>query len=71
MIQKVSTVAGWSTLAFIVFATLCPIELRPVITAARLKRMQSRIASVIYPIHFPDFLLTGSCVNIVPGTSAA
>jgi VanZ family protein len=31
MIQKVFTVAGWLALAFIVYATLCPIADRPVL----------------------------------------
>jgi VanZ family protein len=34
MIQRVSTVAGWLALAFIAYATLSPIELRPVLAPA-------------------------------------
>lgn len=31
MIQKISTIAGWLALAFIVYATLSPIDARPVL----------------------------------------
>jgi VanZ family protein len=34
MIQRVSLIAGWLVLAFIVYATLSPIDARPVIAAA-------------------------------------
>jgi VanZ family protein len=37
MVQRVSTVAGWFALAFIVYATLSPIDDRPVIAGAQLE----------------------------------
>ena len=46
MIQKVSMVAGWLALAFIVYATLSPIEARPVLAGLQFE-------------HFAAFSLTG------------
>jgi uncharacterized membrane protein len=46
MIQKASIVAGWLSLAFIAFATLCPIESRPVIAEPQVE-------------HFMAFALVG------------
>jgi len=46
MIQKVSTDAGWLTLAFIVYATLSPIDARPVLAGPQLE-------------HFAAFALLG------------
>jgi VanZ family protein len=46
MIQRVSTVAGWLTLAFIVCATLAPIEARPVVAGPQFE-------------HFAAFALMG------------
>ena len=37
MVQRVSTIAGWLVFAFIVFATLSPIDDRPVVAAAQLE----------------------------------
>lgn len=38
MVQRVCTVAGWLALAFIVYATLSPIDDRPVVASAQLER---------------------------------
>lgn len=46
MIQRVSNIAGWLTLAFAVYATLSPINARPVLTAPHLE-------------HFATFALVG------------
>lgn len=46
MIQRVSIVAGWLALAFIVYATLSPIGDRPVVAGAQLE-------------HFAAFALLG------------
>jgi VanZ family protein len=37
MIQRISTAVGWLALAFIAFATLSPIDSRPVIASAQLE----------------------------------
>ena len=46
MIQRVSIIAGWLALAFIVYATLSPIDARPVVAAPHYE-------------HFAAFALTG------------
>ena len=46
MIQRVSAIAGWLALAFIVYATLSPIEARPVVAGPHYE-------------HFAAFALTG------------
>jgi VanZ family protein len=46
MIQRVSAVAGWLTLAFIVYATLSPIDARPVLAGPQFE-------------HFAAFALMG------------
>jgi VanZ family protein len=38
MIQKISTAVGWLALAFIAYATLAPIDSRPVIASAQFER---------------------------------
>jgi VanZ family protein len=47
MIQRVSTIAGWLALVFIVYATLSPIDHRPIIAGPQLE-------------HFAAFALVGS-----------
>ncbi|WP_365884966.1 VanZ family protein [Bradyrhizobium sp.] len=37
MVQRISTIAGWLALAFIAYATLSPIDDRPVIAGAQLE----------------------------------
>ena len=46
MIQRIANIAGWLTLAFIVYATLSPIEARPGLTTPHLE-------------HFAAFALMG------------
>jgi VanZ family protein len=46
MIQRISIVAGWLALAFIVYATLSPIDARPVVAGLQLE-------------HFAAFALLG------------
>jgi len=46
MIQKISEIAAWGALAFIVYATLSPIDARPVLAGPQLE-------------HFAAFALTG------------
>jgi hypothetical protein len=51
MIQKISTAVGWLALAFIAYATLSPIDSRPVIASAQLE-------------HFAAFGLAGLALGI-------
>jgi VanZ family protein len=51
MIQKVSTTIGWLALAFIAYATLSPIDERPVIAALQLE-------------HFGAFGLVGLALGL-------
>jgi VanZ family protein len=51
MIQKISTAVGWLALAFITYATLSPIESRPVIATAQFE-------------HFAAFALVGLALGI-------
>jgi len=38
MIQRISAVAGWLSLVFIVYATLSPIDARPMLSVPHLER---------------------------------
>src|SRR3954464_14588118 len=51
MIQKLSTTAGWLTLAFIAYATLSPIEDRPAIAGPQFE-------------HFAAFALVGVALGL-------
>jgi VanZ family protein len=51
MIQKISTAVGWLALAFIAFATLSPIDSRPVIASAQFE-------------HFAAFGLVGLALGV-------
>jgi hypothetical protein len=51
MIQKVSTIAGWLALAFIAYATFCPIGARPVIAGPQFE-------------HFAAFALVGLMLGL-------
>jgi len=55
MTQKAAIVAGWSALALIAFATLCPIEIRPVVADVQFE-------------HFAAFAVTGLAFGLAyPG----
>jgi VanZ family protein len=58
MIQRVSIVAGWLALAFIVYATLSPIHDRPVIASAHLEHFLAYgLVGLAFALAYPNRLL--------------
>jgi VanZ family protein len=54
MVQRVSTVAGWLALAFIVYATLSPIDDRPVIAGAQLEHFAAfSVVGLAFGLAYP------------------
>jgi VanZ family protein len=54
MVQRVSTVAGWLALAFIVYATLSPIDDRPVIAGAQLEHFAAfAVVGLAFGLAYP------------------
>jgi VanZ family protein len=58
MIQRVSAIVGWLALAFIVYATLSPIESRPVITNVQLEHFAAfALVGLAFALAYPNRLL--------------
>jgi hypothetical protein len=54
MVQRISTVTGWFALAFIVYATLSPIDDRPVIAGAQLEHFAAfAVAGLAFGLAYP------------------
>ena len=54
MVQRVSTVAGWLALAFIAFATLSPIDDRPVIAGPQFEHFAAfAVAGLAFGLAYP------------------
>ena len=54
MVQRVSTIAGWLALAFIVFATLSPIHDRPVIAGPQLEHFAAfAVVGLAFGLAYP------------------
>ena len=54
MVQRISTVAGWLALAFIVYATLSPIDDRPVIAGAQLEHFAAfAVVGLAFGLAYP------------------
>ena len=54
MVQRVSTIAGWLALAFIVFATLSPIDDRPVIAGAQFEHFAAfAVVGLAFGLAYP------------------
>lgn len=54
MIQRISTIAGWLALAFIVFATLSPIDDRPVIAGKQLEHFAAfAVVGLAFGLAYP------------------
>jgi VanZ family protein len=68
MIQRVSIVAGWLALAFIVYATLSPIDDRPVIASAHLEHFLAYgLVGLAFALGYPNRLLL--IIMIVAGSA--
>jgi VanZ family protein len=71
MIQRVSNIAGWLALAFIVYATLSPISDRPVVAGPHLEHfaafaLMGLAFALAYPgrLVFVVFLVVGAAVGL-------
>jgi hypothetical protein len=70
MIQKVSTIAGWLTLAFIVYVTLSPIDARPVLAGAQFEHFAAfALTGLAFGMAYPNRILL--VVTIVVGSAFA
>jgi VanZ family protein len=68
MIQRVSIVAGWLALAFIVYATLSPIDDRPVVASAHLEHFIAfGLVGLAFALAYPNRLLL--IVAVVVGSA--
>ena len=58
MIQRVSVAAGWLALAFIVYATLSPIDARPVVTRPHFEHFAAfAVMGFAFGLAYPNRLL--------------
>ena len=70
MIQKVSIIAGWLALAFIVYATLSPIDARPVVASPQFEHFAAfALMGVAFGLAYPNRLFL--VVAIVVGSAFA
>ena len=68
MVQRVLIIAGWLGLAFIVYATLSPIEDRPVIASPQLEHFAAfAVVGLAFGLAYPNRLLL--VVAIVVGSA--
>jgi VanZ family protein len=68
MIQKVSIAAGWLALAFIVYATLSPIQDRPVVAGPQFEHFAAfALMGFAFALAYPNRILL--VVAIVVGTA--
>lgn len=73
MIQKASIVAGWLVLAFIVYATLSPIDDRPVVAAPHIEHFVAfALAGLAFSLAYPSrvFLVAAIVVGSAFGLEA-
>lgn len=71
MIQRISVVTGWLTLAFIVYVTLSPIDARPVLSPPYLEHFAAfAMMGLAFALAYPDrvllvvALVVGSAVGL-------
>jgi hypothetical protein len=58
MLQKLLALAAWGSLAFIAFATLSPIGLRPHLADARIEQLAAfSLAGVLFSVAYPHRVL--------------
>jgi hypothetical protein len=66
MIQRISTVAGWLALGFIVYATLSPIDDRPVIAGPQLEHFAAfAFVGVAFALAYPKRLFLIAAVVLI------
>jgi VanZ family protein len=55
MIQRVCTIAGWLALAFIAYATLSPIDARPVLAGPQLEHFAAfALVGLVFAVAYPN-----------------
>jgi hypothetical protein len=65
MIQRVSIIAGWLALAFIVGATLSPIDIRPVVAGPQLERFAAfALLGLAFGLAYPKRVLLVAAVVV-------
>jgi VanZ family protein len=65
MIQRVSTIVGWLALAFIVYATLSPIESRPVVTNIQVEHFAAfALVGLAFALAYPNRVLLVAAVVV-------
>ena len=70
MIQRMSIIVGWLSLAFIVYATLCPINSRPVLAGLQVEHFSAfAVVGLAFAWAYPNRLFL--IVAIVVGSSFA
>jgi hypothetical protein len=66
MVQRVSIIAGWFALAFIVFATLSPIDDRPVIASAQLEHFAAfAVLGLAFGVAYPRRVFLGATFILI------
>jgi VanZ family protein len=69
MIQRISTIAGWLALAFIIYATLSPIDARPVLSSPHREHFAAfALMGLAFGLAYPNRVLL--VVVIVVGAAA-
>jgi VanZ family protein len=66
MVQRISTVAGWLALAFIVYATLSPIDDRPVVAGAQLEHFAAfAVVGLAFGLAYPKRVLLVATIILI------
>jgi len=66
MVQRVSTVAGWLALAFIAFATLSPIDDRPVIAGPQFEHFVAfAVAGLAFGLAYPKRIYLVAAIILI------
>ena len=69
MIQRISVFTGWLVLAFVVYATLSPMDARPVLTVPHLEHFAAfALMGFAFALAYPNRVLL--VVALVVGTAA-
>ena len=73
MVQKVSTIAGWLGLAFIIFVTLSPIDDRPVVAGPQFEHFAAfAVVGLSFGLAYPKrvFLVAAAILIVAFGLEA-